>query len=80
MEQDEIDDLREEVELLKRRISLLEKRENSRKAFTYAKLIFKIVLVCALVFAVWKGYDYIVKKVPKLIDDRIKSIVPIRRG
>ncbi len=47
---DEIKDLKEEVDILKKRLSVIEGRENRRRAFSYFKIIVKILL---MEFLIW---------------------------
>ena len=77
MERD-IEKLEEEVLLLKKRISILEGKENRRKAWGYFKIIVKIVIVLLIVFGIWKAYDYVSNDVPKLIEDKVRSINPFK--
>ncbi len=79
MEKD-IEKLEEEVLLLKKRISILEGKENRRKAFGYIKLIVKILLILLILFGIWKAYDYVSNDVPKLIEDKISSINPFKKS
>ncbi len=69
-----IENLEEEIILLKKRISILEGKENRRKAYSYFKIIIKIVFFFLLVFSIWKGYDYVVNEVPDLIKDEIANL------
>ena len=78
MEKD-IDKLEEEILLLKKRISILEGKENRRRAFGYIKLIVKILLILLIAFGIWRAYDYVSNDVPKLIEDKISSINPFRK-
>ncbi len=70
----EIERLEEEILVLQKRISVLEGKENRRKAFGYIKLIGKIISICLIVFGIWKGYDYVVNGIPQLIEDKISNI------
>ena len=78
--EDVIEELEEEIDILKKRISILEGKENRRKALGYAKIIFKIVIVILFVFGIWKGYDYIVNGVPRLIENEINRLNPFKKG
>lgn len=74
-----IEELEEEISLLKKRISILEGKENRRKAFSYAKIIVKIVLIGLFLFGIWKGYDYIVNEIPQLIQNEINDLNPFKK-
>lgn len=76
---DNIVELEEEIALLKKRISILEGKENRRKAYGYLKTIFKIVAIMMIIFAIWKGYDYVVNEVPKIIENKISSLNPLNK-
>ncbi len=69
-----IQDLEEEIMLLKKRVSILEGKENRRKAFNYFKIIIKIALFLLFLFGIWKSYDYIVNEVPKLIKNEVNNL------
>ncbi len=79
MEKD-IEKLEEEVLLLKKRISILEGKENRRKAFGYIKWIVKILSILLILFGIWKAYDYVSNDVPKFIEDKISSINPFKKS
>ena len=76
--EDEIEDLQEEIELLKKRISVLEASENRRKALTYTKMIAKIISVCLIVAGLWIGYNYVVKEIPNLVKNQVKELNPFK--
>ena len=56
----------------------MEGKENRRKAWGYFKIIVKIVIVLLIVFGIWKAYDYVSNDVPKLIEDKVRSINPFK--
>ncbi len=72
----EIEELQEEIEILKKRINNLERKENIRKAHSYFKMIIKIIIIALIVFGIWYGYNYVVNEIPNIVDDKIKSIIP----
>ncbi len=71
--------LQDEVSLLKKKISILERRENRRKAFGYAKIIVKILLTGLFLFGIWKGYEYVRYGIPKLIENEINDLNPFKK-
>ncbi len=75
-----IDDLYEEIKLLKKRINILEGKENRRKALSYMKMIIKIISFCLLLFGIWKGYDYVVNEIPNLIKNEINELNPLKKA
>lgn len=77
---DDIEKLEKEIILLKKRISVLEGKENRRKAWGYIKTLEKIVVVILIIFAISKGYDYVVNGIPKIIEDKVNSINIFKKG
>ena len=77
---EDIEDLKEEIDILKKRISVLEGKENRRKAYSYFKIIIKIILILLIIFGIWKGYNYIVNEIPNMINDSIKNLNPFKIG
>ena len=77
---DDIETLEREIILLKKRISILEGKENRRKAWGYIKTLEKIVVVILIIFAISKGYDYVVNGIPKIIEDKVNSINIFKKG
>lgn len=71
--EEEILELREEIDLLTKKVEILEKKENHRKALTYVKILVKIVLIGALAYGVYRGYEYLVKELPTIIVDKVKD-------
>ena len=70
----EVSELKEEIEILNKRISLLEKKESRRRSFTYLRAIIKILLIGALIFGVWRGYEYVVNEIPHMMEEKIKDL------
>lgn len=75
---DEVLELKEEIEILNKRISILEKKENRRRAFTYIKILVKVLLIGALIFGIWKGYEYVTHEVPNMMEEKIKELNPFK--
>ena len=75
----ELMELREEVELLTRKVEILEKKENHRKAYAYIKILAKILLTLAIAYGVYRGYQYIVDELPNIIEEKIKDLNPLRK-
>lgn len=76
----EVEKLEEEIEILKKRINILEKRENRRKALGYIKILEKIIVITLVVVAIWKGYDYVVNGIPKLIENKVSDLNPFKKN
>lgn len=77
--ENEVIELREEIELLTERIAVLEKNESKRKAFAYTKILVRIIMLLLFFYGVWKGYEYVVNEIPKLMEEKIKEINPIKK-
>ena len=75
----DIDELEDEIEYLKKRVSILEKKDNRRTSFKYLKIIIKILFYGLIIFGIWKGYDYVVNGLPNMINDKIREINPFKR-
>ena len=76
---EEIEKLEAEIVLLKKRIDVLEKTESRRKALKYLKILIKVLVIGALIFGIWKSYDYVVNGIPNLIEEKIKDINPFKK-
>lgn len=76
----EIEKLEQEVTLLKKKISILEAKENKRQAFKYLKIFIKLALTIVLLFGIWKGYNYVVNELPNIMEDKINDLNPIKKG
>ena len=77
---EDIEKLEEEIILLKKRISILEGKENRRKAFGYMKIIGKLLIITLLIIGIWKGYDYVVNGIPKIIENKISDLNPFKKN
>ena len=77
--EEEILELREEVSLLTKKVELLEKKENRRKAYTYLKILAKILLYAALAYGAYWGYKHIVNELPNVIEEKIKDLNPFKK-
>ncbi len=75
----EIRELRQEISILNKKVELLEKKENKRRAYFYLRLLFKIILIFAVVYGVWRGYEYVVKEIPNIMEEKIKELNPLKR-
>ncbi len=70
----ELDELREEVALLNKKVSILEKKENNRKALGYLKILFKVILILAVIYGSYRAYNYVVNDLPDVIVDKVKDL------
>jgi hypothetical protein len=69
----ELVELREEVELLTRKVEILENKEKYRKAHGYLKLLAKVLLVLALAYGAYRCYNFIVNELPNLVVEKVKD-------
>ncbi len=74
----EIDSLREEVNLLTKKVEILESKENKRRALGYVKVLVKIIMILAVIYGVYRGYEYVVKEIPQIMEEKIKELNPFR--
>ena len=77
--EEEIRDLRQEISILSKKVELLEKKENQRRALFYLRLLFKIILILGVAYGIWKGYEYVVQEIPNIMEEKIKEINPLKR-
>ena len=70
---EELNELKEQVRLLEDRVYVLERQEATRKVKTWVKILFKVLLLVALVVGAFYAYNYVVDELPKLIENKIKE-------
>lgn len=73
-----IEELQSEIEKLSKRVAELEKSHRRQKAYKYLKLLIKLVVIGAIVFGIWRAYDYIKTDLPNKIEEKVKSLIPFR--
>lgn len=73
-------ELQNEVDMLNKRISALEKKENRRRSLSYLKLVIKLLLIGAIIFGIWRGYEYVVHEIPNMMEEKIKDLNPFKRN
>ncbi len=78
--ENEVYELREEIEVLNERIKYLEKKERHRQTYTYIKILIRVLLLCAIAYGIWYGYDYVTHSVPKMIEEKITNLNPFKRN
>lgn len=74
-----IEELEREIEILQKRVNILERKENRRASYKYIRIIFKMVVYALIIFALWRGYDYVVNGIPKMLNDKIQEINPFKK-
>lgn len=72
----ELAELKNEIKTLNKRISHLENQERKRSAFKRIRLIFKILMILALIYGVWYAYDYVTNSIPNQIKNGITELIP----
>ncbi len=77
---EELEELKEEVELLNRKVHILEKKENKRKAMVYVKILVKIIITLAIIYGVYRGYEYVVKEIPHIMEEKIKELNLVKKN
>ena len=70
---EDIDELKEEIIYLKKRIDILEKTERKRKAFKLLRIIIKIIFYGLIIFGIWKAYDYLTNEVPNMVSEEVEN-------
>jgi hypothetical protein len=78
--EEELNDLRDEIDYLTKRIETLESAENRRKAAFYIKLLVKVVLIVLFAYGLWRGYDYVVHEIPNIMEEKIKELNPLKKN
>ena len=76
---EDIEELEQEVKVLKKRIEILERAENNRKISKYLSIIIKLVIIFVIAFSAYQGYNYVVNKLPELVENKIKDTIGIKR-
>ncbi len=55
----EAKELQNKIKELEARLARLEKIENKRQAFKTLKIVIKIIILLAIMFGLWMGYNYV---------------------
>ncbi len=55
----EVQELEKKIKELEARLSRLEKIENKRQAFKIIKIVIKLIILLAILFGLWTGYNYV---------------------
>ena len=76
---DDIDSLKNEIKVLKKRVEILENNENKRKITKNVRIIFKICLCLAFVYGIYRSYNYIQNIIPNMIENKVKEINIVKR-
>ena len=73
-EVNELDELQEQVRILEDRVYALERHESSRRIGKLVKSLISIFIVLAVGYGLIKGYSYVTKELPKVIEEKIKAV------
>lgn len=76
---EELEELKEQVGLLTKKVEILEKKENKRKALIYAKILIKVIVILSIVYGCYRGYDYVVNEIPHIMEEKIKELNPLKK-
>lgn len=55
----EVQELDNKIKELEARLSRLEKIENKRQTFKIIKIVIKLIILLAVIFGLWIGYNYV---------------------
>lgn len=69
-----MDELENKIKVLESRISRLEKIESKRKTFKIIKVCMKIVILLAILFGLWMGYNYVNETIIKPYKETVDEI------
>jgi hypothetical protein len=70
---EELNELQEQVKILEERVYVLERQEATRKVKNWIKILFKVLILVAVVIGSFLAYNYVVDELPKLIENKIKE-------
>ena len=69
-----MDELENKIKVLESRISRLEKIDSKRKTFKIIKICMKIVILLAILFGLWMGYNYVNETIIKPYKETVEEI------
>ena len=75
----DIENLKQEIKILKKRVEILESIENKRKITKNLNIIIRICLLLLIVFLVYTGYNYVTENIPNIIESKVKDINILKR-
>ena len=75
----EIEELKQELMILNKKVEILERKENTRRVISYVKVLVKVILIAALAYGAWRGYEYVVNEVPNIMEEKIKELNPLKK-
>ena len=70
----EVQELENKIKELEARLSRLEKIENKRQTFKIIKIVIKIIVLLALLFGLWMGYNYVNETIIKPYKETVDEI------
>ena len=62
------------MKVLEDRLYTLERHESSRRIGKLVKSLISIFIVLAVGYGLIKGYSYVTKELPKVIEEKIKAV------
>ena len=75
----DIKELEQEIAILQKRVNNLERKENRRVAYKNIRIVLKMLFYGLIIFALWRGYDYIVNGIPDMLNNKIQEINPFKK-
>ena len=70
---EELNELQEQVKILEERVYVLERQEATRRVKNWIKILFKVLILVAVVIGSFLAYNFVVDELPKLIENKIKE-------
>ncbi len=59
---------------LEKKINTLERHETNRRVGKAIKTLITLLIIGAIFYGGYKGYNYVKNELPKVIDDKIKDV------
>ena len=79
MNNEEIEKLKTEIKVLNKRLSIIEHHEARRSFFKKLKIILDVIILCAIGYALWYGYNYVTEYIPNQINETIQNLNPFKK-
>lgn len=70
----EVQELQNRIKELEGRLSRLEKIESKRQTFKIVKIVIKIIILLAILFGLWMGYNYVNETIIKPYKETVDEI------
>ena len=70
----EVQELQNRIKELETRLSRLEKIESKRQTFKIVKIVIKMIILLAILFGLWTGYNYVNETIIKPYKETVDEI------